>query len=152
MSNRMPADRRKSLIQIACLVVASTKTVTTQAGIYRWTDRDGNVHFSDIPSTKHSSESVEVRINSYESVKLEQSTVDTGKTVVMYSASWCGVCKVARRHFKQNGIKFTEYDIEKSRKGRSEFRKLKARGVPVILVGKKRLNGFSVAGFKRLYS
>jgi hypothetical protein len=26
-----------------------------------------------------------------------------------------------------------------------------AKGVPVIFVGKKRMNGFSIAGFKHLY-
>lgn len=45
----------------------------------------------------------------------------------------------------------TEYDIEKDAQARREYDALGARGVPVILVGKKRMNGFSAAGFEKLY-
>ncbi|MGB1221981.1 MAG: glutaredoxin family protein, partial [Alcanivoracaceae bacterium] len=57
----------------------------------------------------------------------------------------------ARRYFKQNNIAFTEHDIEKSEKARKAYDRLNARGVPVILYGRERMNGFSVAGFKRMY-
>jgi len=43
------------------------------------------------------------------------------------------------------------YDIETSKKGKRDFIKLKARGVPVILVGKKRMNGFDVRKFEAMY-
>jgi len=51
----------------------------------------------------------------------------------------------------RKGIRFTEYDIEKSSKGKRLYKNLGARGVPVILVGKKRMNGFSEAGFEKIY-
>jgi hypothetical protein len=44
-----------------------------------------------------------------------------------------------------------EYDVETSEKGRSGYKKLNGKGVPIILVGNKRMNGFSVEGFKSLY-
>jgi glutaredoxin len=129
------------------LVVASG----AQSEIYRWTDENGKVHFSDQPSRKHTTEAVEVRVNTYESVSIDTSVLRTGKKVIMYSASWCAVCKKAKSYFKKNGIKFTEYDIEKSAKGRSDYRKLNASGVPVILVGEQRMNGFDIEAFKELY-
>jgi len=52
---------------------------------------------------------------------------------------------------RRKGIRFTEYDIEKSSKGKRLYKNLGARGVPVILVGKKRMNGFSEAGFEKIY-
>ena len=119
--------------------------------IYRWTDANGKVHFADKPSVEHSSKTVKLRINTYESVSYKTSSVDVGRKVVMYSASWCGVCKRAKRYFQKQGIPFAEYDVEKSSKGKSEYRKLGARGVPVILVGNKRMDGFSVEGFEGLY-
>lgn len=119
--------------------------------IYRWTDANGKVHFADKPSVEHSSKTVKLRINTYESVSYKTSSVDVGHKVVMYSASWCGVCKRAKRYFQKQGIPFAEYDVEKSSKGKSEYRKLGARGVPVILVGNKRMDGFSVEGFEGLY-
>ena len=73
------------------------------------------------------------------------------EVVLFYTVSWCGVCKRARRYFEDNNIAYTEYDIETSSRGREDYKHLKARGVPVILVGRKRMNGFSVDGFNDLY-
>ena len=72
-------------------------------------------------------------------------------SVVMYSAVWCGVCKRARQFFNVNKIPFSEYDVETSAKGKKDFARLKGRGVPVILIGKKRMNGFDKVRFKQLY-
>ncbi len=69
----------------------------------------------------------------------------------MYSTVWCGYCKKARRYFKEKGIPFQEYDTETTQKGREDYKKLNGTGVPIILVGKKRMNGFSPSGFERLY-
>lgn len=121
------------------------------ADMYRWVDESGRVHYSDQPPPRQPAETIELRINSYESVTYADSSADTGRTVVMYSASWCGVCRKAKRYFEENGIAYTAYDIETSSKGKADFRRLGARGVPVILVGRQRMNGFSVAGFEKLY-
>ncbi len=69
----------------------------------------------------------------------------------MYSTSWCGYCKKARRYFTENDIPYVDYDVETSAKGKRDYRKLGARGVPVILVGNKRLNGFSQDSFNKIY-
>lgn len=76
---------------------------------------------------------------------------DKPKKVVMYSAPWCGVCKRARQFFKDRAIPFRELDIEHNTMARRELERMKARGVPVILVGGKRLNGFSEKAFMALY-
>ena len=61
------------------------------------------------------------------------------------------MCKKARRYFNDNNISFTEYDIDKDPKAQARFDALEGKGVPVILVGKRRMNGFSVEGFERIY-
>lgn len=127
------------------------------AEIYRWTDSNGKAHFSDRPSVAYSSETVELRINTYEGVSYESAKAETESgngvrnDVIMYSAAWCGVCKRARRYFQQNRIAFTEYDIDSNARARTAYRKLGAKGVPVILVGNRRMNGFSAEGFEKLY-
>jgi len=131
------------------LLLAVTQPVSAE--IFRWVDEDGEVHFSDKEPLNQEAEDIEAKINSYKGVRFIHSTYDTGKNVVMYSTSRCGYCKKARKYFKQKNIKFTEYDIEKSSKGKRDFKKLGAKGVPVILVGKKRMNGFSRQGFERIY-
>jgi glutaredoxin len=70
--------------------------------------------------------------------------------VKMYATSWCPYCAKARAYFARRGITYVEVDIEKSREGRAEYDKLGARGVPVILVGSQRMNGFSEARLSNL--
>ena len=69
----------------------------------------------------------------------------------MYSAQWCGVCEQARSYFKKNKIRYKEYDVDKSVEGRTRYRELKGRGVPIIIVGKSLMSGFSPEYFEQLY-
>ncbi len=121
--------------------------------IHRWTDAQGRVHFGDRPPADAQSEVVEVRPNVYEAPSLGtvDAALDTGRSVVLYSAEWCGHCKRARAYFKERGIAFKEYDVETNARGRRDYKRMQANGVPVILVGRQRLNGFSPAAFERLY-
>ena len=73
------------------------------------------------------------------------------KHVVMDATSWCRYCKKARRYFNSHGSSYTDYDIEQNARAKRRYDALGGKGVPVILVGKKRMNGFSVSGFKRIY-
>ena len=70
--------------------------------------------------------------------------------VKMYATSWCPYCAKARAYFARRGITYLEVDIEKSKEGRAEYSRLGARGVPVILVGAQRMNGFSEARLSQL--
>lgn len=62
--------------------------------------------------------------------------------VVLYATSWCGYCKKTRDLLEKNGIAYTEYDIEKSAKGREEYDQLNGKGVPLLVV-----NGTAVRGY-----
>lgn len=130
--------------------------ITTHASygeIYRWVDQTGKMHFGDKKPIYLESEQLQLRINTYTSVTYDEAVIDHGKKkVVMYSTDWCGYCKKARKYFTENSIPFTEYDIEKNRSARIRYKKMGATGVPVITVGKKRMNGFSVKGFQKIYN
>ena len=83
-------------------------------------------------------------------------TAETGNKnrypeVVLYSTSWCGICARARNYFNANNIEFSEYDVETTQKGFDDFRRFGGRGVPLIFVGSRRMDGFSVARFQQLY-
>lgn len=144
-------DMSTRLLARSVFLTVLLSTGTASADIFRWTDDNGKVHFSDRPPAEQQTEKVEVRVNTYESVSYDTSIFDTGKKVVMYSASWCGYCKKAKEYFRSNNIAFTEYDIEKNGKAKREYDRMGAKGVPVILVGKKRMNGFSEQGFENIY-
>ncbi len=132
-------------------------SVSAHGEIYQWKDAAGNVQFGDRPPPSKNVTRIELEINSYESVTVESFVAfksnrpSRGKSVVMYSTSWCGYCRKARNYMRSNKIPFQEYDIEKSAKARKEYNKLNGRGVPMILIGDKRMNGFNVGKFKKLY-
>lgn len=151
------------LIYIISIIVFAMSIVTsTNAGaeIYKWKDKHGKVHFGDRPPASAKPKRVEVKINTYKSVE-EGYSPDwfyKGKKrsggrqqVVMYSAVWCGICTKAKKYFKNNNIAFKELDIDTSEEGKEGFKRLKGTGVPIILVGKKRMNGFSPQRFEKMY-
>lgn len=71
-------------------------------------------------------------------------------TVIMYSTQWCPYCRKAHAYFKRHKISYTEYDIEASAQNLVMFGDLNGNGVPLILVGNKRMQGFSPKRFEEL--
>ncbi len=124
------------------------------AEIYRWVDDNGKVNFSDQPPGDSSATQVEIHINSYTkaAVGAANSESAVNPKVVMYSASWCSICKQAKSWFERKDIAYSEYDIERSEKGKRDYKKLNGTGVPIILVGRKRINGFSPETFDKVYN
>lgn len=70
--------------------------------------------------------------------------------VIMYSTGWCPYCKKAREYFKRHQFSYVEYDIEASATNLENFRALNGNGVPLILVGDRRMQGFSPQSFEAL--
>lgn len=136
---------------LALLVLLLIFAEPSSADVYKWTDENGLIHYSDKKPENQEFTEVGAGIGTYESVSYDTSNVDAGKEVIIFSASWCGTCKKAKKYLRRQGIPFTEYDIEKGSRAKSLYKELGATGVPVILVGKKRMNGFTEAGFERIY-
>jgi glutaredoxin len=159
------------LPKIVFLVLLCLSSFSLSAEVYKWTDEGGRTHFSDQPPLNQLSQSIDLgEISTYTSAKIIENDVQAKennntvtekkhsakkysgrKKVVMYSAAWCGICTKAKKYFRKNKIAYKEYDIDTSKKGRRDFKKLNASGVPVILVGKKRLDGFNIKKFETLY-
>lgn len=62
--------------------------------------------------------------------------------VVMYGTSTCPYCAKARDYLRERGIAFADYDVQKSPAAREAFSKLDGKGVPLILIGNRRIDGF----------
>lgn len=146
-----------STLKFLILLVPTVMMATpASAEIYKWTDENGLVHYSDSKPEHQEVTEIEVPVSTYEgvsygSVNHDRAAVDAGKKVVIFSATWCGSCKKAKQYFRRKGIPFTEYDIERTNKAKRLYKNLGATGVPVILVGNKRMNGFTEAGFEHIY-
>lgn len=120
--------------------------VVTSAGVYSWKDANGKIHFGDRPPIDREAEQVKIRVNTYQApseiLKVDFNRVKKEK-VVIYTTQRCGYCKKAKQFLRREQINYSEYDVETSKKGQRDYKKLKGRGVPIILVGDQRMNGFS---------
>lgn len=68
--------------------------------------------------------------------------------VVVYGASWCGVCRQAEAYFRSRGVAFVEKDIEREPGAREEMmRKARAAGVSTNGIPVIDVHGTILAGF-----
>jgi glutaredoxin len=143
---------KKPLLHIA-LITLILFSYEASSEIYKWVDDKGNTHFTDNPPKNTRTEEVKLKINTYSSVSITPLVERLGKKgkVVMYTATWCGICKKAKSYFVKNNIPHVTYDVEKSSIGKRDYKSLRGSSVPIIILGKKRMNGFTVARFDSLY-
>ena len=140
----MPTAAARFLI----LLFGSLFCLLAYSQLYKWTDEEGRVHYSDRGPGKGSAEKIEIKINSYSGPAVVSSLPKSGPAkeqgrVRMFTTTWCGYCKQARAHLSAKGIPFEDLDVEKSVNGKQEYATLKGRGVPIILVGDQRMDGYS---------
>jgi len=143
-----------SIIILLFLLVACV----VDAKIYKWIDKSGVTHFSDSKPENLMVEEIEIK--SFTTVSFEQSPEAIeykplkrvkNRIVKIYTTQRCGYCKKAKNYFKSKNIRYIEYDIDVNKTARKKYDKMGAKGVPVILVGNRRMNGFSIIGFEDFY-
>ena len=66
----------------------------------------------------------------------------TPQTVAIFTNDSCTYCADAKQFLTDKKVPFTEFNLDHSEKARQVFGILNGRGVPLILVGKQRLNGY----------
>lgn len=152
--------KKLALLILAVLILAFTGT--SNAEIYKWTDKNGQVHFGDAPPPEENFEALDEkelanRISSVSTIVVKLIPVDFGvnqqtNMLTMYSTSRCGYCKKARHYFKENNITYIEKDVENSQDGKREYKKLGGTGVPLFWIGKYKMQGFSEKRFDKFYA
>ena len=68
--------------------------------------------------------------------------------VVLYGTDWCGYCAKTRAYFKENKIEFVDLDIEKSPEAKKAHDALGGGGVPVVLIGNRKIQGFNAGALE----
>ncbi len=166
---------------IAIIMVFAFLALPVGAEIYSWTDKNGVKHFSNEPppggETAEQQEEVKHDAGQYEKWNearqskqekmLEEGRSETHSAkkttppvakvtkrpgnVVMYTTPTCGYCKRARSFFGKYHIAYTDYDITTDKQARKQYKELKGSGVPLILVGDRRLPGFNEKLLRNLF-
>lgn len=133
-------------MKLAALVALAVLAGAVQAQtVYRWVDANGRIQYTtEKPPAGAQATTVQGRVSSVGGNAAPAARPVVAKAPVkMYATDWCPYCRKAREFFASRGIAYTELDIEKSQAAMAEYRAIGGRGVPVILVGDARMNGFS---------
>lgn len=120
--------------------------VEARAEVYKVIGADGKVSYTDKEPQAPGTKTEKLRVQTYSGAPSVSSLNSTFKKVTILSAQWCGVCTRAKDYMKSRNIAFEEWDIDQSDYARAKMNELGARGVPVILVGKQKMVGFSPEG------
>ncbi len=74
---------------------------------------------------------------------LETGRHSTQKILIFLSTTWCGQCQKAKKYLREKGIVYTEYDAEKSQKGRSLMQQYHGTGYPTFIIGNESISGLN---------
>ena len=119
------------------------------AGVYKWTDAQGRIHYGDAPPL--AARTTQLRLQTYTGPVQVSQAIGADSGVTIYTTEWCGVCKRAKAFLKQNGVPYREWDVEKTDYGAIKFRQLGGSGVPLITVGSEKMMGFDANRFMALW-
>ena len=131
------------------LLLALLPALPVSAGIYKWTDAQGQPHYSDSPPA--AAQSTQLKLQSFSGPVQVSKAIGADSGVTIYTTEWCWVCQRAKAFFRQNGVPFHEWDVEKTDYGAAKFRQLGGSGVPVITVGKEKMMGFDANAFMSMW-
>lgn len=114
------------------------------AEVYKWVDSAGRTHYGDSPPAAAAQAARRLPVApAGPAATADARAVPAARAAVrLYTASWCGYCKRAKAHLRARGVPFEEFDVERSVAVRQEYDRLGGRGVPIILVGQQRMDGF----------
>src|SRR5258708_2804898 len=131
-------------IAVAAFAAALVLVAQAQTNVYRWTDKDGKVHFSDTAPAEDAKEVSQKRMGGGgdEAAALPYATQVAMRRnpVTLYSGNDCGeLCARGRELLDRRGIPYAEKDAQGNPVDREALRKLVGSlVVPVLVVGDNR--------------
>jgi glutaredoxin len=141
---------RRTLFLLCSVSLLSAPVLA--ADLYKWSDSNGNVHYSDSPPPKEakSSQRFQAKGNVIEVDKQSYATkyAVANQPVVLFVSACGPVCDQARDHLLQRGIPFLTKDPSKEPEIALELKKLTGKiEVPVIKVGNQHQMGFETSSW-----
>ena len=152
---------------IVLLWGAALATIATAQTLYKSVMPDGSILYSDRPPaqgqvvktlTPDIAPSTALPVSAVEQLRRWEALFPPGAApttdgVVLYSAAWCGYCKKARAYLADKGIAYREIDID-TPDGLAAFARAGGggKGVPLLLAGGRRVQGFSLAAYDKLFA
>lgn len=144
---------RKLMLGVMIAMLASA--VSAQA-VYRWTDANGRVIYSDQPPPPGAKDASErnVKGNSIQNNEASLASTDAQKkNPVVLFASDCGdACDQAKSYLNKRGIPHTVVDPTRSAELNKKFRdEVGGNVIPVVKIGERRLSGWSESSWSSAF-
>jgi len=141
---------QSSIIVRALAIAALISCLDTQAqtNVYRWTDKDGKVHFSDTPPPLDAKSSSQKRVGGgyveQENLPYATQIAMRRNPVSLFTGADCGEpCSQGRELLSKRGIPFTERDAQGNPADAEALKKLVGGlEVPTLVIGESKIKGF----------
>jgi glutaredoxin len=162
----------KFSIYIALIFMVSVLIPEAWGQIYQYTDKNGNVVFSDKPPASENAKKKQLKEDGvywsnksesdYPTYKDSKDVASTPSredernrdysrvTVVMYMTDWCGYCKKASQYIRSTGAGLIEHNIDRDQSKKDEMKKKSggSTAVPLIDIDGTIIRGFSQTAIK----
>jgi glutaredoxin len=114
--------------------------------------RANTLEFRNLPSSPLPAEVLRFREQLEKSAegRINAARAPRAGDIALFTASWCGHCKRAKAHLAAAQITYVEYDIENVDGMRAFIGAGGSGGVPLLVAGDKRVQGYSAAAYERL--
>jgi glutaredoxin len=119
-----------------------------QTNVYRWTDKDGKVHFSDTPPPADAQSASQKRLGGgyveQENLPYATQLAARRNPVSLFTGADCGEpCNKGRELLTTRGIPFTERDAQGNQADAEALKKLVGGlEVPTLVIGESKIKGF----------
>jgi glutaredoxin len=139
---------RTIALSFLAAALAAALLAQAQTTVYRWTDKDGKVHFSDTPPPPEAKDAQQKRVGGggSDDTQLPYATQIAAQRnpVTLFTGAACGEpCDRGRELLARRGVPFTERDAQNNAEDQEALKKLiGALDVPLLLVGSNKMKGF----------
>ena len=122
--------------------------------IYKWTDENGTIRFSDSPPAGIKVQKVQADSGGPKTEAAPETPGGAPKAekravkVIMYMTDWCSYCRKARVYLQSLNVDLVEYNVEKNREKAAEFKAKGGSGVPLIDVEGTVIKGYNQDSIK----
>ena len=112
----------------------------------RWRDRVGYVELAEPPPLSPA----EARRASRADATAANDARAATRSVVLYSADWCGYCRKAKRHLEDRGVPYELRDVDIPAAKEELLARTGGKGIPVLDLDGRILRGYSPGSYDDL--